>query len=410
TAWVQPPGTPIVGGTFLDVYERTGDKYYLAAAKETAYALVAGQLKSGGWDYRIEYDPKDRRRYAYRIDGDNAGSRNVTTLDDNNTQSALRFLMRTDRTLQFKDQKIHEAVEYALESLLKAQYPNGSWPQRFSEFPDPEKHPVKKASYPKTWSRVWPSKDYRGYYTFNDNSIADVIDTMFDATEIYGEERFQAAAEKAGDFMILAQMPDPQPGWAQQYDADMHPAWARKFEPASVTGGESQGVMRSLLKLYRRTGKKKFLEPIPRALAYYKKSLLPDGRLARFYELKTNRPLYFVKDTYELTYSSDNMPTHYGFITGSRLDSIEAEYRRLQKTDPSDLNPPREKPSYRLTSELSAQAKAVVGSLDSRGAWVEEGRLRSHGADDPTRQILNTRTFINNVSILSRFLAASRAK
>jgi hypothetical protein len=410
TAWVQQPGTPIVGGTFLDVYERTKDKYYLDAAKQTAYALVAGQLKSGGWDYRIEFDPKDRKQYAYRIDGDTAGSRNVTTLDDNNTQSALRFLMRIDRTLQFKDQKIHEAVEYALESLLKAQYPNGAWPQRFSEFPDPKKHPVKKASYPKTWSRVWPNKDYRGYYTFNDNSIADVIDTMFDATEIYGDPRFQAAAEKAGDFLILAQMPDPQPGWAQQYDADMQPAWARRFEPPAITGGESQGVMRSLLKLYDRTGKKKFLDPIPRALAYYKKLVLPSGRLARFYELKTNRPLYFVKDTFAMSYNTDNLLPGYAFITGSRLVSIEAEYQRLLKTDPSDLNPPREKTNYRLTPELSAQAKEVVLLLDSRGAWVEEGELRYNGPDDPTRLILDTKTFIKNVTILSQFIAAKQAK
>ena len=31
------------------------------------------------------------------------------------------------------------------------------------------------------------------------------------------------------------QMPDPQPGWAQQYDYDMRPMWARKFEPAAIT-------------------------------------------------------------------------------------------------------------------------------------------------------------------------------
>ena len=40
-------------------------------------------------------------------------------------------------------------------------------------------------------------------------------------------------AERAGDFILAAQMPEPQPAWAQQYDAAMHPAWARKFEPAS---------------------------------------------------------------------------------------------------------------------------------------------------------------------------------
>mgnify|MGYP005865230663 CR=1 FL=1 len=80
----------------------------------------------------------------------------------------------------------------------------------------------------------------------------------------------------------------------------MHPAWARAFEPPSVTGAETQSILRILMTLYRETGNKKYLEPIPRALGYLKRSLLPADSeseirkrvegptLARFYELKTN--------------------------------------------------------------------------------------------------------------------------
>ena len=60
-----------------------------------------------------------------------------TTLDDNITQAAMRLLMRVDRDLGFKDAPIHEAALFALDSLIKAQYPNGAWPQRFSRFPEP---------------------------------------------------------------------------------------------------------------------------------------------------------------------------------------------------------------------------------------------------------------------------------
>jgi PelA/Pel-15E family pectate lyase len=405
TAWVQPPGTPTVGDAYLTAYELTGDRELLAASRETALALVKGQLQSGGWDYRIEFDARQRRRYAYRVDGPGAGKRNVTTLDDDTTQSALRFLMRVDRALEFKDKPIHDAATYALKSLLKAQYPNGAWPQRYSAFPKVADYPVKKASYPASWSRTYRKKDYRGYYTFNDNSIADVIDTLFLATEISKDKRYRQAAEKAGDFIILAQMPDPQPAWAQQYDRNMHPAWARKFEPPAVTGGESQGVLRTLLSLYRRTGKKKYLAPVPRALAYLKKSRLPGGRLARFYELKTNRPLYFVKDTYELTYRDDNLPTHYAFKVGSRLARIERDYQRLLKTDPSHLNPPPRKPVYRLSRSLRDQARQLVAALDDRGAWVEPGGLRKAGR---ANRIISTRTFTKNVETLARFIAASK--
>jgi len=404
TAWVQPPGTPTVGGAYLRAHQLTGDAYYLGAARETALSLVAGQLRSGGWDYRIEFDPRERRRYAYRVDRKSNRRRNVTTLDDNTTQSAVRFLMRFDQVTRFKEAKVHAAVSYALSSLLKAQYPNGAWPQRFSTFPNPEEFPVLKASFQKTWSRKFPRKKYNRYYTFNDNSIADMIDVMFLARDIYGDKRYQAAAEKAGRFILLAQLPEPQPGWAQQYDHNMHPAWARRFEPPAVTGGESQRIMRTLMLLYRRTGNKKYLKPIPRALAYYKKSLLPDGRLARFYEIRTNRPLYFVKDTYELTYSSDNMPTHYGFIVGSRLDSIEREYKKLRRTDPAKLNPPTKQPVYRLSAGLARRAKSVVAAMDSRGAWVTAGSLKYAGK---TKRVIDSRTFIKNVETLARFLAAA---
>ena len=39
----------------------------------------------------------------------------------------------------------------------------------------------------------------------------------------------------------------------------MHPIWARKFKPPAVTGGESQDVLETLMKIYRATGDKKYL-------------------------------------------------------------------------------------------------------------------------------------------------------
>jgi len=413
-AWVQPPGTPSVGEAYLDAYHRTRDRYLLDAAVETAQALVTGQLRSGGWDYRIEFDPAKRLQYAYRADGKgsdrdaNDKAKNVTTLDDNTTQSALRFLMHVDQELGFKDAKIHQAALYALDSLLKAQYPNGAWPQRFSAPPKAEDFPVLKASYPESWPRTWPNVNYMSFYTLNDNAQADVIDAMFEAADIYKDTRYFDAARKGGDFLILAQMPEPQPAWAQQYNAQMQPAWARKFEPASITGGESQGAIRILMAVYRQTGDKKYLEPIPRALAYLKKAELPNGRIPRFLELKTNRPLYFTTK-YELVYTADDLPTHYGFITSSRVDSLQAEYERLAATDPGKLKPARRDQTPKLTPELAAAAKEAIDGLDSRGAWVEAGRLRA--GDQKAAEVsgvISTQTFNRNVETLSRYLQAAR--
>jgi hypothetical protein len=408
TAWVQSPGTPAVGEALLAAYERTKETFLLDAAVAAAHGLVKGQLASGGWDYRIEFDPEARKRYAYRVDGDPAGKpRNVTTLDDDNTQSALRFLMHVDRVLEQKDAKIHEAVKFAQSGLLAAQYPNGAWPQRFSGPPKAEDHPVLKASYPESWPREWPNVNYAGYYTLNDNAQATTISTLFEAGEIYGDKRLSDAARRGGDFLILAQMPDPQPAWAQQYNAQMHPAWARKFEPPSVTGGESQGAIRILMDVYRQTGDRKYLEPIPRALDYLAKSALPSGRMARFYELKTNRPLYFTRQ-YELVYTDDDLPTHYAFVTSNNIPKLRRDFEKLRDTDPAKLRPAAKPAEYELTDELSQAARRAIDALDERGAWPEDGRLRDADPENRVKRIITTQTFIRNLDTLSRFLAAAR--
>jgi hypothetical protein len=489
---VQREGTPSVGDAFLRAWDVTGDRYYLEAARRVAHAYAAGQLCSGGWDYSIEFDPAKRKQFAYRADN-NCGGGGVTSLDDNVTQAAIRYVMRVDRELNFEDKKVHEAAEFALSQLMKAQYPNGAWPQRYREFPDPAKFPVKRASYPESWARKWPGPNYQDHYTFNDNSIVDMIDTMLEAARIYRDPAYLASAEKGGEFILLSQMPDPQPAWAQQYDAGMHPAWARIFEPPSVTGGESQGVMRMLLVLYRETGDRKYLEPIPRALRYFKNSVLkpeqvPERRrrgsaatsaggtdlgnwkrgggivLARFYELKTNRPLYITKGTrvgvrgegtklmdgYEISYSPASVITHYGVVTsGDWLPAIEADYKAISAAPASSLRRPdrlrglspwSERPARtRPAGEIAPQVKAAIAAMDHRGAWVEDGVIGKadrlllvfaakdmvvtvggrtmplnenetleifQGPQPPRERVVRTTTFHANVALLCEYLAA----
>lgn len=403
--WVQPPGTPAIGEAYLAAFRATKDQRFLEYAVHAARALVHGQLRSGGWDYRVEFEPERRGRYQYRVDPPREDVRNTTTLDDDTTQAALRLLTRVDKALNFHDQEVHDAARYGLEQVLKAQYPNGAWPQRYSRFPNPGDYPVLPARYPETWPRTHPDKDYRGYYTFNDNTLADLIDTYFLAATVYAEPKYRAAALKAADFILLAQMPAPQPGWAQQYNFDMHPAWARRFEPPAITGSESRGVLMTLIQVYERTGNEKYLEPIPTALAYYRASRLPNGQLARFYELETNRPLYFTTD-YELTYNDDDLPTHYAFKRGDWTGSVQRAYDRANARDntpESTAEPPR------VTGNLAQAARDAITALDDRGAWVESGALRYHEVSDVS-YIIDCRTFIRNVETLSRYIAASRAQ
>lgn len=405
-AWVQPPGTPAVGLALLGAWEATREPACLEAARETALAIVRGQLRSGGWTYSIEFDPERRKRFAYRADPETPRALNTSTLDDNTTQAALLFLVRMDRALEFKDSKIHEAAEFGLAALLGARHPSGGWPQRFDGPSDPEKFPARKASLPETWPREWPKADYKSYATLNDGLIDDAVDVLFEAAKAYGKAEYREAALKAGDFLILAQLPDPQPAWAQQYDSEMHPAWARKFEPPSVTGGESQGALRVLLRLFRETGEKKFLEPVPRALDYLRKSRLPDGRLARFYEMGTNKPLYFTKE-YALTYADDDLPTHYNFKPSDAADRIAEEYERLKEADPATLRKPEAPERPRATEKVVRDAREAVSALDAQGRWVTPGRLKTHENAEATR-VIESAVFIRNLAALSRYLAATK--
>lgn len=402
---VQPPGTPAVGMVYLEAYEATGDRGHLKGALAAAACLLRGQLRSGGWGYGIEFDPVLRRDHAYRVEPVEPLQKNTTVLDDNTTQYALQFLMRLDKILDFKDEAIHEAVDYALRSVLKAQQPNGAWQQRYSDPPRwSRRDKVKKASFTDDWLRVYTGVNYQGHYTFNDNSITDMIKTLFAAAKTYGDESYRKAAEKAADFILLAQLPEPQPGWAQQYDTNMHPVWARRFEPPAISGRESQDILLTLLEIYRETGKSKYLDPIPRAIDYFRRSRLSDGLVARFYEMKTNKPLYFTKD-YKLTYSDEDLPTHYSFKTSDRLDGIEAEYKRLRAVAAATLA--KESAPAPSLDELKKAAHEAITTLDDKGRWLNKGTIRRDAEPEPSGRVISSGTFIRNARALCEYLKAT---
>src|SRR5688572_4808374 len=80
-----------------------------------------------------------------------------------------------------------------------------------------------------------------------------MISTLLLAYHTYGNAAYLSAARRAGDFLRLAQMPDPQPAWAQQYNFQMEPSWGRKFEPPSLATHESADVIRVLVDLHLET-------------------------------------------------------------------------------------------------------------------------------------------------------------
>ena len=60
-----------------------------------------------------------------------------------------------------------------------------------------------------------------------------------------------------------------------------------------------------------------------------------------------------------------------------------------------------------LTESLRNRAESAVKSMDARGAWLTDGRLRRAG-NGAQGKIIETRVFSDNVRVLARFIAATR--
>jgi PelA/Pel-15E family pectate lyase len=418
--WVQPPGTPAMGQAFLRAYEATGDGRFLDAAKAAADALATGQLESGGWDYLVDFDPAKSVAWYRRTDvgripaAEGAKRRNVSTFDDDNTQSAIRLLLAVadvakDST-EPRDVRIREARDYALTKLLAAQRPNGGWPQRWTGVPvDAREYPVQPATLPKTYPREHPKTNYNGYYTLNDNTHRDCVLTLLDAAKRLGRPEYRAAALKGGDFLLLAQLPEPQPAWAQQYNAQLQPDWARAFEPPSVCSNESGGAMRLLVDLYLETGDEKYLEPLPRAIAWFKRSEIAPGTWARMYEIGTNTPIYGDRDgkiKYRIEDLSEERQTGYSWkgsyglpAVMSYYDDVKAAGRAatLEKRQAAEAAAKSAKARASRAKSLEPRVRAAIAALDPQGRWV----VRFRGAEQ-----IRTDTFIMNARLLAEYIEA----
>jgi hypothetical protein len=142
------------------------------------------------------------------------------------------------------------------------------------------------------------------------------------------------------------------------------------------------------------------------ALAWLRRSKIEEGKVARFYELKTNRPLYFERrgDLYTLTYElGPRLPDHYGFVRALRADRLEAEYRQCLAG--TKVNEASQKQAA-LSHLLAVKAWVVIKELDSRGAWTEEGWVRNAEGKKvkPEDGIIQSATFLKNFGQLTEYV------
>ncbi len=372
TIEVQPPGTPAVGMSILRAYRATKNKDLLAVAVEAANALIKGQNDLGGWDHKIYFDrPKGKK----------------VSFDDNQTQSAISFLMALDQEVD--NENLTKAIEKALDMMIESQLDNGGWPH---------KYPLQG--------------NYHDYATFNDEGINDCLRVMIEANSFYNNKAIEKSLDKVGRFLMISQLPPPQPGWAQQYNEFLQPAWARTFEPPAVCPYTTVHNINSLIDLYISTGEGKYLEPIPDALRWLRASQLPNGKWGRFLEIGTNKALYYDRGRIRLDslhQLSLERRTGYGYETdiSNSLEDVELRFQLVSNNASSCQKINKEN---RL-SELADQVQDIIKSQDRQGRWIvrqdkfrKEISVQKWNGEYRIEDRISSALFNRYVAVLSEFL------
>lgn len=400
TGWVQPPGTPAVGAAFLRIHEVIGGDEWLAAADMVSEALLQTQLASGGWAKSIEMDPEKAGLWCYRTRikdiSDCKDTRNASQLDDNNTQSALNFLIWFDQASGGTKPEVREAVDFGLRRLIDVQYKNGAVPVTFEQSaPAADKKTAQRATMPAEWPREWQKPDSPPYFVINDNVMRDTGRLFLNAFRTYRRPEYLRSAMRIGDFLVAAQLPAPQQGWAQLYNHMLQPVWGRKFEPPSVASSETAGCIEYLLELYGQTHKRQYFEAATSAAEWLKAARLDDGTWARFYEIGTGKPIYVDKD-YRITYDDSDLPDHYGM---KGVFAIPAALDRLASGTAGAPAGPKYwvSPVDELTqAELAQEAARLIQGQDAQGRWIED-------------KWIDGRQFVDGVLTLARFISSAQA-
>ena len=303
---------------------------------------------------------------------------------------------------EVESEELSSAVEKALDMMMALQMEHGAWPHR----------------YPKQW-------DYHDFSTFNDGGVNDCLKVMVDAHQYYGTQELLESINKAGWFLIMSQLPPPQPGWSQQYNQYLQPAWARAFEPPAVCPQVTVRNLNSLIDLYLYTGSGKYLEPIPDALRWLDDCRLPNGKWARFIEIGTGKALYYDRGRIRVD-STDELSlerrTGYGYesdLSGA-LEKTHRRFDAVSTLGRKEYLAREDRASD--TTEIESQVAGLVGTVrktiqsqDDLGRWIVKndryrrdtpGRVWNGEYESQAR--ISSKLFNDNVAVLCKFLELYR--
>lgn len=287
------------GSGFLN---QKADWYATPEARSLADNVLLYQSSVGAWSKSTDFLlPATSEALAVVERGGKAN-----TLDNGATTLPILFLARVSAATG--ESSYADAVLRGIDYLLAAQYANGGFPQYY---------PLRKGYY--------------AHITFNDGAMINALTLLREVSKrrapfenIDEPQRLRAAEAVARGVECILRTQIRQDSeatvWCAQYnESTLEPAWARKYEPPSLSGSESVGVVRFLMgvdqpspdvinaiegavKWFRSvavSGKR--IERIKRDDGRSERVLVEDHSApplwARFYELGTNRPLYMDRDS-----------------------------------------------------------------------------------------------------------------
>jgi hypothetical protein len=264
---MRSPGTPAAILALLRGHRLLGDDRYRDAAMRAGDLVVALQMRTGGWFSEM---PAEGPHAAWWF---TAGIRR-TAIDDDVTPGAIRALLALFEVTG--DARYRVAAERGVAFLLDRQLPGGAWPL---------------VARPRWKQLVWT--DFEDRPTLNDGATTQSLVTLLMAARVLERPSLVAAARRAGDWIVHARHPEPQPAWAQQYDEQGTPVSARRYERVALASWETRYAIDALVELAAATGDAAYCAPVGAAARWLARSEIAPGCWARFYELHTNVPLYF---------------------------------------------------------------------------------------------------------------------
>jgi PelA/Pel-15E family pectate lyase len=289
--------TTLTAGVSSQYQTRPAEWFGSEEGRRVAENILTWQSPHGSW-------PKNCDTATEPYEGDK--DKLQGTFDNRATIGELRFLGAAFEATGVP--RYQKAVINAVDHILEAQYPNGGWPQFF---------PL--------------SRGYHRHITFNDGTMIGLMSFLREVAEreppfsFIDEKRCdaaKAALARGIDCILKAQIKQNRKltVWCAQHDEQtLAPAWGRAYEPPSLSGSESVGIVRFLMSVQEPS--REIVAAVEGAVQWFESIVIQGIRVeevrdergkrdrrvvtdpnagplwARFYELDSNRPIFLDRDS-----------------------------------------------------------------------------------------------------------------